>query len=57
MIFWLKNRRRDQWRDVHKHEVAPGGPFDHMSKEELEASIMEDLKLLDLLPDGAKTQD
>lgn len=19
-IFWLKNRRRDEWRDVHKHE-------------------------------------
>jgi hypothetical protein len=53
MIFWLKNRRRDQWRDVHKHEANPGNPIDQMSPEELRASIHEDLKLLGMLPDGA----
>jgi hypothetical protein len=52
-IFWLKNRRRDQWRDVHKHEVNPGNPINNMSQDELRASIQEDLKLLGMLPDGA----
>lgn len=47
-IFWLKNRRRDQWRDVHKHEVGPAGAFDHMSPEELQASIIEDIQALDI---------
>lgn len=47
-IFWLKNRRRDQWRDVHRHEVGPAGAFDHMSPEELLVSIAEDLKILGL---------
>lgn len=27
MIFWLKNRRKDQWRDRHEHTGADGGPF------------------------------
>ncbi|MCC6172052.1 MAG: hypothetical protein IT481_08490 [Gammaproteobacteria bacterium] len=29
-IFWLKNRRRDQWRDVHKleHTGRDGGPIE-----------------------------
>src|SRR5665213_3154 len=45
MIFWLKNRRRQEWRDVHKHELGPTGAFDHMSQDELRASIHEDLKL------------
>jgi hypothetical protein len=52
-IFWLKNRRRDQWRYVHKHEAHPGNPIDHMTEDELRASIHEDLKLLGMLPDGA----
>jgi hypothetical protein len=24
-IFWLKNRRRDEWRDKHEHEHTAGG--------------------------------
>lgn len=48
MIFWLKNRRRNEWRDVHKHEVGPAGAFDHMSPEELRASIIEDLAVLEI---------
>lgn len=35
MIFWLKNRRAQQWRDVHKHEHGKAGDFDQMSEEEL----------------------
>ena len=26
-IFWLKNRRKDQWRDRHEHTGADGGPL------------------------------
>jgi hypothetical protein len=29
-IFWLKNRQREQWRDVQRHEVTgkDGAPLD-----------------------------
>lgn len=27
MIFWLKNRRRDTWRDRHEHTGADDGPI------------------------------
>lgn len=36
MIFWLKNRKPDQWRDISKHEVGKPGDFDRMSDDELE---------------------
>lgn len=52
-IFWLKNRRREQWRDVHKHEFGPVGAFDKMSEEELRASIWEDLQVLEIEPPKA----
>jgi hypothetical protein len=51
-IFWLKNRRRNDWRDVHKHEAYPDNPINKMSPDELRASIREDLKFLGILPDG-----
>lgn len=35
MIFWLKNRRKDRWRDVHQHEHGRPGEFDQMSDQEL----------------------
>ena len=28
-IFWLKNRRSDQWRDRHEHSGPDGGPVQH----------------------------
>jgi len=28
-IFWLKNRRSDQWRDRHEHSGPGGGPVQH----------------------------
>jgi hypothetical protein len=38
-IFWLKNRRSDKWRDVHKHEHGGPGDFDQMSDDELREFI------------------
>lgn len=34
-IFWLKNRRQHQWRDVHKHEHGGVGDFDKYTDEQL----------------------
>jgi hypothetical protein len=50
-IFWLKNRRPDLWRDVHKHEHGKAGDFDRMSDKELhdKAAIeLEELGMTDL---------
>lgn len=38
-IFWLKNRRKDEWRDRHEYEVGRVGEFDKMSDQELEAFV------------------
>lgn len=38
-IFWLKNRRAQQWRDVHKHEHGEPGDFDRMTDDELTNEI------------------
>lgn len=38
-IFWLKNRKRQEWQDVQKHEHGQPGDFDTMSDEELNAHI------------------
>jgi hypothetical protein len=35
MIFWLKNRRRDKWRDRQEIEHGRVGEFDRMSDQEL----------------------
>lgn len=34
-LFWLKNRRRHEWRDRHEHEVGKPGEFDQLSDDEL----------------------
>ena len=34
-IFWLKNRRKEQWRDVQRHEHGGVGDFDRMADDEL----------------------
>jgi len=39
MIFWLKNRKSDVWRDVSKVEHGKAGEFDRMSDDELDAFI------------------
>lgn len=38
-IFWLKNRRANDWRDVHKIEHGKAGDFDRMSDDELATYI------------------
>ena len=50
-IFWLKNRRPDLWRDVHKHEHGKAGDFDRMTDKELHdkaAVELEELGMTDL---------
>ena len=44
MIFWLKNRRSKDWRDVHKIEHGKAGAFDHMDDNELEEFIVTEVK-------------
>lgn len=38
-IFWLKNRRSNEWRDVQRHEHGKPGDFSNMSDDELTAFI------------------
>ncbi len=38
-IFWLKNRRQHQWRDVHKHEHGGVGDFDKLTDDQLRKFI------------------
>jgi len=39
-IFWLKNRRRDEWRDKQEHEHAGpnGGPMENVTRIEIVAA-------------------
>lgn len=55
MIFWLKNRRAQQWRDVQKVEHGGPGDFDRMSDDELAeyvAQEAEQLALVTFKPNG-----
>lgn len=45
-IFWLKNRRQQQWRDVHKHEHGRAGEFDNLNADELRAFVAREVKAL-----------
>lgn len=47
-IFWLKNRRAQDWRDVHKHEHGRAGEFDKMSDDELRDYITREAEALGL---------
>ena len=38
-IFWLKNRRQQEWRDVHKHEHGQPQDFDNMPLPEFRAEL------------------
>jgi hypothetical protein len=49
MIFWLKNRRKDRWRDVHQHEHGRPGEFDQMSDDELRQYIT--LEAREIMPE------
>jgi hypothetical protein len=48
-IFWLKNRRPDRWRDVHKYEHIDAHEFDRMSTEELRAFVASESAALGIL--------
>ena len=48
-IFWLKNRRSRQWREVSQHELGRPGDFDQMTLDELRDSIARDAALLQAL--------
>jgi hypothetical protein len=54
-IFWLKNRRQQQWRDVHKHEHGRAGEFDKMSPDELRNFIARETEALGLGDQQPKT--
>lgn len=47
-IFWLKNRRKDQWRDKQDMELTgkDGGPIETSSKPDLSKLSVEELKQL-----------
>ncbi len=45
-IFWLKNRRKDEWRDVHRHEFGKAGEFDKLSDAELVTELAKTAQLL-----------
>jgi hypothetical protein len=51
MIFWLKNRRKDEWRDVHQLEHGRPGDFDQMSTEELKEYIRGEVLELKIVPE------
>jgi hypothetical protein len=54
MIFWLKNRRKDQWRDVQRHEHGGPGAFSDLTDEELARDM---LRVSQQLIEGGKVID
>lgn len=48
MIFWLKNRQRDKWRDIQKHEHGAPGDFDRMDDETFMAEMRKEAAALGL---------
>ena len=47
-IFWLKNRRSKDWRDVRQHEIGAPGEFAALTDEELLKAISEEARELGL---------
>ena len=45
-IFWLKNRRSQQWRDIHRLEHGQPGDFDRLSDDELHQQVLKEAKAL-----------
>jgi hypothetical protein len=54
-IFWLKNRRQQQWRDVHKIEHGDPGDFDRLTDDELVLEIRRESEAIALLVNGKGT--
>ena len=60
-IFWLKNRRKERWRDVQQHEHGKPGDFANLSDEELTTLIAEQAQEVlaiehDQAPKGARSR-
>ena len=45
-IFWLKNRRKEAWRDVQRHEFGRAGEFEKLSDTELVTELARTAQLL-----------
>ena len=45
-IFWLKNRRSKEWRDVRQHEVGRPGDFSELDDDALLKAVREKAKEL-----------
>lgn len=41
MIFWLKNRRKEAWRDVQSHEIGRAGEFSQLTDAELAQRLVD----------------
>lgn len=46
MIFWLKNRKPDKWRDIQSHEHGGIGDFANVDEAELSKQIREEAAAL-----------
>ncbi len=54
LIFWLKNRRKEQWRDLQSHEHGKPGDFSNLSDAELDDLIAQALPAEVTQPEPAK---
>lgn len=54
-IFWLKNRRSKEWRDVRQHEIGQPGDFERLSDEELLEALSAEAKEIGLSVPKPKT--
>lgn len=58
IIFWLKNRRPDQWRDVHKVEHSGAVALASLTPEELDDFLLQGIRdITPLLQNGPSTDD
>lgn len=55
-IFWLKNRRSNDWRDIRQHEIGQPGDFDRMTDEELQEFLRQEEATVLLPVEGSDTQ-
>lgn len=54
-IFWLKNRRPDLWRDVHKMEHSRTSEYAKLSDADLARALLEEAEAIAAVRDLAKT--
>lgn len=47
-IFWLKNRRPELWRDVHKMEHGQPGEFSKLTDNDLARALLEEVEQLSI---------